>query len=155
MEKIEVAHYNQLFVKYVPDDLTSLKREYESRIEKSINAINNTTASSIPELINKVWGHIENISLYQHLNKQVPDLDFVGMDKFWILKQGDSFFKLYSLRTSTSDPIEECFCLSLKEVFKRYRSLDSIIEEERDRVEILINSTCLKGCNARVLHQEF
>lgn len=33
--------------------------------------------------------------------------------------------------------------------------LDSILEEERDRVEILINSTCIKGCNARVLHQEF
>jgi len=33
--------------------------------------------------------------------------------------------------------------------------LDSIKEKDRDRVEILINSTCLKGCNARVLHQEF
>ena len=33
--------------------------------------------------------------------------------------------------------------------------LDSILEKDRDRVEILINSTCLKGCNARVLHQEF
>lgn len=33
--------------------------------------------------------------------------------------------------------------------------LDSIQEKERNRVEILINSTCPKGCNARVLHQEF
>ncbi len=33
--------------------------------------------------------------------------------------------------------------------------LNSIQEKERDRVEILINSTCPKGCNARVLHQEF
>ncbi len=33
--------------------------------------------------------------------------------------------------------------------------LDSIKEEERDRVEILINSICPKGCNVRVHHQEF
>lgn len=33
--------------------------------------------------------------------------------------------------------------------------LDNIQEEERDRVEILINSVCPKGCKARVLHQEF
>lgn len=33
--------------------------------------------------------------------------------------------------------------------------LESIQEKDRNRVEILINSTCLKGCNARVLHQEF
>ena len=33
--------------------------------------------------------------------------------------------------------------------------LDSIQEEKRDRVEILINSICPKGCNVRVLHQEF
>ena len=33
--------------------------------------------------------------------------------------------------------------------------LDSIREEDRKRVEILINSICPKGCNARVLHQEF
>jgi collagenase-like PrtC family protease len=33
--------------------------------------------------------------------------------------------------------------------------LDSIPEKVRDRVEILVNSTCLRGCNARVLHQEF
>lgn len=36
-----------------------------------------------------------------------------------------------------------------------YGFLDSIPKSERDRVEILVNSTCLKGCNARVLHQEF
>ena len=36
-----------------------------------------------------------------------------------------------------------------------YEFLDSIKEEERDRVEILINSVCPKGCNVRVLHQEF
>lgn len=36
-----------------------------------------------------------------------------------------------------------------------FNFLNSIEEMERDRVEILINSTCLKGCNARVLHQEF
>lgn len=36
-----------------------------------------------------------------------------------------------------------------------YNFLDSIQEKNRGRVEILINSTCLKGCNARVLHQEF
>jgi len=33
--------------------------------------------------------------------------------------------------------------------------LDSIQEKERDRVEILINSTCPQKCNARVRHQEF
>lgn len=33
--------------------------------------------------------------------------------------------------------------------------LDSIPEIDRNRVEILVNSTCLKGCNARVLHQEY
>ena len=33
--------------------------------------------------------------------------------------------------------------------------LDSIPKSEKDRVEILLNSTCLKGCDARVLHQEF
>lgn len=33
--------------------------------------------------------------------------------------------------------------------------LNSIREEDRSRVEILVNSTCPKGCNARVLHQEF
>lgn len=33
--------------------------------------------------------------------------------------------------------------------------LDSIPFKERDRVEILVNSTCPKGCNARVLHQGF
>jgi collagenase-like PrtC family protease len=36
-----------------------------------------------------------------------------------------------------------------------YEFLDNIHKSERDRVEILVNSTCLKGCNARVLHQEF
>lgn len=36
-----------------------------------------------------------------------------------------------------------------------YDFLDSIPKSERDRVEILVNSTCFKGCNARVLHQEF
>lgn len=36
-----------------------------------------------------------------------------------------------------------------------YDFLDSIQEKDRNRVEILINSTCIKGCNARVLHQEF
>ena len=33
--------------------------------------------------------------------------------------------------------------------------LDSIQKTQRNRVEILINSTCPKGCNARVLHQAF
>lgn len=33
--------------------------------------------------------------------------------------------------------------------------LNSIHENDRQRVEILINSICPKGCNARVLHQEF
>lgn len=33
--------------------------------------------------------------------------------------------------------------------------LDSIQGKDRNRVEILINSTCLKGCGARVLHQQF
>lgn len=33
--------------------------------------------------------------------------------------------------------------------------LDSIQEKERDRVEILINSICPKGCKVRVLHQDF
>ncbi|MCR4809846.1 MAG: hypothetical protein K5896_08290 [Prevotella sp.] len=36
-----------------------------------------------------------------------------------------------------------------------YDFLNCIQEKERDRVEILINSTCPKGCNARVFHQEF
>ena len=36
-----------------------------------------------------------------------------------------------------------------------FEFLDSIQEKDKDRVEILINSTCPKGCNARVLHQEF
>ena len=36
-----------------------------------------------------------------------------------------------------------------------YGFLDSIPKSERGRVEILVNSTCLKGCNARVRHQEF
>lgn len=36
-----------------------------------------------------------------------------------------------------------------------FEFLDSIPQRERDRVEILINSTCPRGCNARVLHQEF
>ena len=132
MEKIEVAHYNQLFVKYVPDYLTSLKKDYESHIQESIKAINNANTDNIPmpKLINKVWGHIENIRFYQQLNSQVPDLDFVGMDKFWILQKGDNFFTLRSIRTSETDPIQESFCLSLKDVFKHYRSLESIIEEE-------------------------
>ena len=33
--------------------------------------------------------------------------------------------------------------------------LDSIHDKERDRVEILVNSVCPRGCNVRVLHQEF
>lgn len=33
--------------------------------------------------------------------------------------------------------------------------LNSIQEKERDRVEILANSTCPQKCNARVLHQDF
>ena len=33
--------------------------------------------------------------------------------------------------------------------------LDNIQKKERDRVEILINSICPKGCDVRVLHQEF
>ena len=33
--------------------------------------------------------------------------------------------------------------------------LDSIQEKERNRVELLINSICPKGCKVRVLHQEF
>ena len=36
-----------------------------------------------------------------------------------------------------------------------YDFLDSIQEKERDRVEILINSICPKGCKVRVLHQDF
>lgn len=36
-----------------------------------------------------------------------------------------------------------------------YDFLDNIPKSERDRVEILVNSTCFKGCDARVLHQEF
>lgn len=36
-----------------------------------------------------------------------------------------------------------------------YDFLNSISPNERDRVEILINSTCPRGCNARVLHQAF
>ena len=36
-----------------------------------------------------------------------------------------------------------------------YDFLDSIPQNERDRVEILINSTCPKGCSTRVLHQAF
>ena len=36
-----------------------------------------------------------------------------------------------------------------------FEFLNSIKEDDRDRVEILINSTCPKGCNARVLHQIF
>lgn len=36
-----------------------------------------------------------------------------------------------------------------------YDFLNSIPEKERDRVEILINSICPKGCDMRVLHQEF
>jgi collagenase-like PrtC family protease len=36
-----------------------------------------------------------------------------------------------------------------------YDFLDSIPPNERDRVEILINSTCPKECNARVFHQAF
>lgn len=33
--------------------------------------------------------------------------------------------------------------------------LESIPKDERDRVEILVNSICPKGCKARVLHQKF
>lgn len=33
--------------------------------------------------------------------------------------------------------------------------LDGIEDKDRNRVEILVNSTCPKGCNVRVLHQEF
>lgn len=33
--------------------------------------------------------------------------------------------------------------------------LDGIEEKDRNRVEILVNSICPKGCNVRVLHQEF
>ena len=36
-----------------------------------------------------------------------------------------------------------------------FEFLNSIPYNERDRVEILINSTCPKGCNVRVLHQAF
>ena len=36
-----------------------------------------------------------------------------------------------------------------------FNFFDIIQEKDRKRVEILINSTCLKGCKARVLHQEF
>ena len=33
--------------------------------------------------------------------------------------------------------------------------LDGIEEKDRNRVELLVNSICPKGCNVRVLHQEF
>lgn len=36
-----------------------------------------------------------------------------------------------------------------------FEFLDSIQKDERDRVEILINSVCPKECDFRVLHQEF
>lgn len=36
-----------------------------------------------------------------------------------------------------------------------YAFLNEISGENRNRVEILVNSICPKGCNARVLHQEF
>ena len=36
-----------------------------------------------------------------------------------------------------------------------YTFLNSIHEKERNRVEILLNSRCPKGCDVRVLHQEF
>ena len=36
-----------------------------------------------------------------------------------------------------------------------FEFLDSIQEKDRDRVEILVNSVCPKGCSVRVLHQEF
>ena len=33
--------------------------------------------------------------------------------------------------------------------------LDGIEDKDRNRVEMLVNSTCPRGCNVRVLHQEF
>lgn len=36
-----------------------------------------------------------------------------------------------------------------------YDFLNSIREKDRERVEILVNSVCPKGCKVRVLHQEF
>lgn len=36
-----------------------------------------------------------------------------------------------------------------------FEFLNSIPQKDRDRVEILVNSTCPQRCNARLLHQEF
>lgn len=61
---------------------------------------------------------------------------------------------------STDDQLAEFkheykyICLDYDYNYK-FDFLNSIQEKDRQRVEILINSICPKGCNVRVLHQEF
>lgn len=72
-----------------------------------------------------------------------------------------SFISSTTKRLRSSEAQLKEFCYDYKYVCLDYDYnyntdfLDSIQEKERGRVEILINSTCPKGCNVRVLHQEF
>lgn len=72
-----------------------------------------------------------------------------------------SFISSTTKRLCSSDDQLKEFCHDYKYICLDYDYnynfdfLDSIQKKDRNRVEMLINSTCLKGCNARVLHQEF
>jgi collagenase-like PrtC family protease len=84
--------------------------------------------------------------LEEYLRSKYPTISFISSTTKR-LRRSDSQLKEFSHDY-------KYICLDYDYNYN-FEFLDSIQEEERNRVEILINSICPKGCNVRVLHQEF
>lgn len=84
--------------------------------------------------------------LEDYLRKTYPSASFISSTTKRLRKCEDQLNELYREY--------KYVCLDYDYNYN-FDFLHSIQQKDRERVEILINSTCPKGCEARVLHQEF
>lgn len=108
--------------------------------DRYCNLVMNVFKDLSPEVV------VSSVLLEDYLRKNYPTISFISSTTKR-LRSSEAQLKEFSQDY-------KYVCLDYDYNYN-YVFLDSIPQKERDRVEILINSTCPKGCNARVLHQSF
>lgn len=84
--------------------------------------------------------------LEDHLRNTYPSVSFISSTTKRLRKSEDQLKEF--------DRKYKYVCLDYDYNYN-FDFLNSIKQKDRDRVEILINSTCIKGCDARIIHQEY
>ena len=131
--------YAELGVKVRFIFTNSLLNEYDL-YDRYCNLIMDIFQDQLPEVV------VNSPLLEEYLRNKYPTASFISSTTKR-LRSGEAQLKEFKHEY-------KFICLDYDYNYN-FDFLDSIQEEERNRVEILINSICPKGCNVRVVHQEF